>query len=112
MTGHGSTQHTTAQPIQHAYQLYPRTFNKSSQPCTRRPVPIQVSNFVLAIVAFPYIAAAIAPALVALWFLRTQYVHASAQAQRLEASSRAPVLARMRAMVEVRGCEGVKYQVQ
>lgn len=57
----------------------------------------------LAIIAFPPIAAAVVPALGALWWLRMQYVRASAQAQRQEAAARSPVLARMRAMVEVRG---------
>jgi ABC-type multidrug transport system fused ATPase/permease subunit len=62
----------------------------------------QVAGFVLAIVAFPPVVAAIVPAAGLLWWLRSLYVRASAQAQRLEAAARSPVLARMRAMVEVR----------
>jgi hypothetical protein len=62
----------------------------------------QIAGFVLAVVAFPPVLAAIAPAAALLWWLRALYVAASAQAQRLEAAARSPVLARMRAMVEVR----------
>ena len=60
----------------------------------------QIASFALAIVAFPPVAAAVAPALLALWALRALYVRASAQAQRLEAAARSPVLARLRALAE------------
>ncbi len=62
----------------------------------------QLMSFVLAIIAFPPVAGAIVPSMALLWWLRSLYVRASAQAQRMEAASRSPVLARMRAMVEVR----------
>jgi len=60
----------------------------------------QATSFILAIIAFPAVAAAIVPSLGLLWWLRTLYLRASAQAQRMEAAARSPVLARMRAMVE------------
>jgi hypothetical protein len=68
----------------------------------------QVASFALAIFAFPPVAAAIVPSMCMLWWLRTLYIRASAQAQRMEAAARSPVVAQMRSMVEVRRGWGPK----